>query len=72
MTIDQLRAVRAILQFDASSTAAELVYYFVHELGVTPGDAWRAVYRRPPMHRAHNEAHRTSGRSADTRRELHR
>ena len=72
MTVDQLRAVRAILQFDASSTAAELVYYFVHELGVTPGDAWRAAYRRPPIHLVANEARKISGRSADTRREFHR
>lgn len=49
MNIDQMRAVRAILQRDDTSTAAELVYYFVHELGVAPGDAWRAVYRRPPL-----------------------
>ena len=46
MTIDQLRAIKAVLQHDDTSTNAELVYYFVHEFAVSPADAWRAVYRR--------------------------
>ncbi len=45
---DQSRAVRAILQHDDVSTAAELVYYFVHELGVSHSDAWHAVRHRIP------------------------
>lgn len=49
MDIDQLRAVRAILRWDDTSTAAELVYYFVHELNVMPTEAWKAVYDRPPF-----------------------
>lgn len=48
MDIHQARAVNAILQHDDSSTGAELVYYFVHELGVAPGEAWRAVRQRAP------------------------
>lgn len=46
MDQDQARAVRAILQYDDTSTAAELVYYFVHELGVSGFEAWEAVYQR--------------------------
>ena len=42
MNIDQMRAVNAILLHDGESSNAELVYYFVHELDVTPIEAWRA------------------------------
>ncbi|HSB96306.1 MAG TPA: hypothetical protein VLC91_07655 [Spongiibacteraceae bacterium] len=43
MDADQQRAVAAILRHDADSTGAELVYYFVHELGVLEREAWLAV-----------------------------
>jgi len=43
MDADQQRAVEAILRHDADSTRAELVYYFVHELGVLEREAWLAV-----------------------------
>ncbi len=61
MNIEQLRAVRAILQHDDNSSPAELVYYFVHELGVAPTDAWKAVYHRPPMQPANNHTKNSAG-----------
>jgi hypothetical protein len=67
MNIDQMRAVRAILLRDDTSTAAELVYYFVHELGVAPGEAWRAVYRRPPIPRAAHSARELNNWNAEVR-----
>ena len=60
MTIDQLRAVRAILRWDDTSTAAELVYYFVHELNVKPGEAWKAVYSRAPMQHGKREVNESA------------
>lgn len=46
MDADQQRAVDAILRHDLESTGAELVYYFVHELGVAEREAWQAVAQR--------------------------
>jgi hypothetical protein len=43
MDTDQKRAVEAILRHDLDSSGAELVYYFVHELGVLEREAWQAV-----------------------------
>lgn len=43
MDADQRRAVAAILRHDHESSGAELVYYFVHELGVAERTAWEAV-----------------------------
>lgn len=60
MDIDQLRAVRAILHWDDTSTAAELVYYFVHELKVAPTEAWKAVYSRPPLQQGISSMHETA------------
>lgn len=65
MDIDQLRAVRAILRWDDTSTAAELVYYFVHELNVKPVEAWKAVYCRPPVQRGVSAMHETGFDHAD-------
>jgi hypothetical protein len=45
MDADQQRAVDAILKHDLDSSAAELVYYFVHELGVLEREAWQIVIR---------------------------
>lgn len=46
MDEDQRRAVAAILRHDRESSGAELVYYFVHELGVAERTAWEAVAGR--------------------------
>lgn len=46
MDADQQRAVAAILRHDLESSGAELVYYFVHELGVAEREAWQAVAER--------------------------
>jgi hypothetical protein len=46
MDADQRRAVAAILRHDQESSGAELVYYFVHELGVAERTAWQAVANR--------------------------
>jgi hypothetical protein len=46
MNIDQMRAVKAILQYDDTSTGAELVYYFVSELGIPAAEAWQVVHSR--------------------------
>lgn len=46
MDADQRRAVAAILRHDLESSGAELVYYFVHELGVAERTAWQAVAER--------------------------
>jgi hypothetical protein len=46
MDVDQHRAVTAILNHDRESSGAELVYYFVHELGVAEKTAWQAVATR--------------------------
>lgn len=46
MNADQRRAVDAILRHDRESSGTELVYYFVHELGVAEREAWRAVAQR--------------------------
>jgi hypothetical protein len=45
MDADQQRAVDAILKHDLESTGAELVYYFVHELGIAEREAWQVVIR---------------------------
>lgn len=47
MDADQRRAVDAILRHDRESSGAELVYYFVHELGVAEREAWQEVVGRP-------------------------
>lgn len=46
MNVDQMRAINAILRYDETSTGAELVYYFVNELGVSEAEAWRCVHGR--------------------------
>jgi hypothetical protein len=46
MDVDQRRAVDAILRHDHESSGAEIVYYFVHELGVGEREAWQAVLCR--------------------------
>lgn len=43
MDVDQKRAVEAILRHDKESTGAELVYYFVNELGMAEREAWLVV-----------------------------
>lgn len=47
MDADQRRAVDAILIHDQDSSGAELVYYFVHELGLAEREAWQEVMGRP-------------------------
>lgn len=46
MDADQQRAVDAIVKHDRDSTGAELVYYFVHELGVLEREAWQIVMQK--------------------------
>lgn len=67
MDVDQSRAVRAILRWDDTSTAAELVYYFVHELNVKPIEAWKAVYCRTPIQNGVSEVNESVFSSVEAR-----
>jgi hypothetical protein len=57
MDADQQRAVNAILKHDPDSTGAELVYYFVHELGILEREAWQVIIRERKNYLATHSKH---------------
>lgn len=64
MDADQQRAVDAILKHDLESSGAELVYYFVHELGILEREAWQVVIRERKQYIAARQYGNPSQRSA--------